>query len=172
MQEQLNFDDIFGLWELSWWQKPWVLFLVVAGCAFVIFLIFYCVKRYCARSIAIDPRERAIRQLELIKPTRPFDTQEEYKNFYVTLFFILKEYFDTRYKLSCSSKTDRELVLYASQQYKIIQHQELIQTLVDNSVGIKFAKDNSTFDRSRADYQMVLDLFLQEPDPKNSTTPS
>jgi hypothetical protein len=164
--EQIDFDDIFGLWELQWWQKPWVWVGLILGTCLFMVLLRFCIKRYRARRAFIDPRERALAQLAAMKPTKMLETQDEYKKFYVSLFFILKEYFDARYNLACSGKTDRELVSYISQQYQIAQYQEIIQLLVDHSFFIKFAHDSSTYERVVADYEMVLSMLVHEPLPQ------
>lgn len=161
--EQLDFDDIFGLWQPQWWENPWIWVGLILSSAVIIFLLVQSIKRYRARSVAIDPRARALHKLALIKPTKMFETQHEYKNFYVALFFILKEYFDARYNLACSVKTDRELVSYVSQHYQIAHYQDIIQFLVDHSFFVKFAHDVSTHERVVADYEMVVSMLVHEP---------
>lgn len=156
MQEQLNFDDIFGLWEPHWWENPWLVLCCSVGLGLTVFLITYCVKLYRGRSVPVDPRARALTRLAAIKPIQPFQTQDEYKNFYVTLLALVKEYFDGRYGLACSGKTDRELLVYAQNHYKISHYQDMLQILVEHGFSVKFARDSATYDRVKADYEMVL----------------
>lgn len=170
-QEQLDFDDIFGLWELAWWQKPWVWLVIVVVTSVVGILLWRAYKRYRSRKIILAPREHALQQLKFIKPAS-LATADEYKHFYVTLFGVVKEYFDARYHLACSSKTDRELVFYAAAQYQIAHHQALIEHLVNHGSMVKFARDNATIERVVADYEMVEQMLLHEPLPEKNHTPS
>lgn len=156
MQEQLNFDDIFGLWEPHWWENPWLVLCFFVVLVLTVFLIVYCVKSYRGRSLPVDPRVRALSRLSTIRPIKPFETQDEYKSFYVTLLALVKEYFDGCYGLACSGKTDRELLIYAQNHYKISHYQDMLQMLVEHGFSVKFAQDSATYDRVKADYERVL----------------
>ena len=160
MQNQmpaLDFDDIFDIWLPPWWQdsRTWLVIASVILCSAV---LMYLVSMWRRRKQPLDPRVEALQCLYALVPSRVFDTQEEYKQFYVELTTLIKRYLDRQYHLACVSKTDIELVGYLERHAPDTRYQAVVQDLMRHASPVKFAQATEQYDTVLVDYEKVLDL--------------
>lgn len=129
-------DEIYDIWEVSWWQTPWVLLLIaVFGTAIlVLFMLRY--RHY--KIISISQEERAYRQLQALLARKEVPQKEVYH----LITRNIKYRLTARYQDDIDSCTDEELCDYIEQRHASLSlAHELIATIRRGSL-VKFASEN------------------------------
>jgi hypothetical protein len=157
MEQKLDFDDIFDIWQPAWWENPLNVVFAVCGTMFLALVVFWLIKKYWLRKKPIDPRTEALQQLYAINPEHVSASKE----FYVRIVEIVKKYLDARYALQSSSKTEAELVEYLAMKGHEIWL-PAVKHIVQRSVAIKFAQAEAEKDSLLHDYMLVHDILHKE----------
>jgi LPS O-antigen subunit length determinant protein (WzzB/FepE family) len=162
VNDQLNFDDVFDLWQLAWWEQPWVWFVAAVAAALGLVGSYYLLSKVRAYASVSNPRKDALKRLYALNPVVGFASQQEYKHFYVEVFAIIKQYLAHRYGYSVYGLTDREFILAARDRLRLPSFYLVTQQILDHSVSIKFARKNGALAQVKHDYSSVLELFSKE----------
>lgn len=155
----LDFDDIFDVWEPAWWQSPWV-WLLSAAIVVALCLIGYLLARLWRRRAPVDQKVVLLQRLRALEPQGVFEQQQAYKEFYVALIDVMRDYLALYHGLACEGKTDSELLRYVQQQPLDRNYSELMERLMAHACPVKFAREDGKEDHVRIDYATVAQLLV------------
>ncbi|HBY06026.1 MAG: hypothetical protein UV38_C0002G0222 [candidate division TM6 bacterium GW2011_GWE2_42_60] len=134
--KDLDFDDIFDLWQPAWWERPVVWVCLVIAVGLVVWLILFFVQRAKAQRIIANPYAelhqaiRAIRAGSLGK-----------KEQCVCLKKSIKRFFESLFDVQLQGYTEYELLPYCESQRIDLRVRELIADLLKASTEVCFAQE-------------------------------
>jgi hypothetical protein len=132
--------DIYGVWYVPVWYRPWFLWTVV-GIGMVLFFLcaWYLIKRYRRKKKEEVPYWRVyVEQLSTLKQQN-VATVERGRVFYGILTPLLKQYLHQRYGYDVTRRTDDETVTFLEQQQFNPQYLAQLKEIFQGGVYIKFA---------------------------------
>ena len=153
-------DDIYDIWEPSWWESPW-LWIMVISCVTMVAMLWLLYKRYGkTRAVqTLSPWESMHKELQLLLTT---DTARQ-KDIYSCITQIIKKFLATTYGKDFSYHTDDELIDYLEQHCsdELIIH-ELIAALRRCSLA-KFAGETIMNEQREVDNDLMRRLYEKYP---------
>ena len=157
MKPQVDFDDIFDVWQPAWWENPWAVAGVIGVIFLLLFFVYWLLKKYWLYTKPVDPRTFALQQLYAINPEHGAQAKE----FYTQLLIIMKNYLDARYDLQSVSKTEHELGDYVALQGPLTWV-PAVKHIAQRAVTIKFAQEETAKDNLFDDYELIIERMMQE----------
>jgi hypothetical protein len=131
--------------EPTWWSDYlWALWIVggVLVLALVLWWVFFRKKAPAAqsRTVQLSPRERALRQLQLLEKQQLWQ-KGEVKNYYDQLTHILRSYFEEQLRVPALESTSDELLnALGRTEYLSTGQLHTLATLLQRADLAKFAK--------------------------------
>lgn len=157
-----EFYDIYGIWHIPWWQRPWVTNALIALCIIAALIFFvYVVKKIKGRKKKLSAWEIANRDLTALMLSDRINIHES-KSFYMQLTNIIKQYLYNRYGFDIYGKTDREILSFLDEQ--ITFPRDLIPVLHDifeHAGQIKFANISGIVEQMEQDIALSLRLIKE-----------
>jgi hypothetical protein len=139
MQEQ-GFYDIYGMWYVPFWQRPWFLWTgVVIGVGIATLISWYVIRRYRARNKQRIPYwQEALNALGALKQQN-IATVAQGSKFYAQLTVLLKQYLQQRYGFDVRGKTDDETIAVLERAQFNPQYLSQLKAILQGGLYIKFA---------------------------------
>ena len=160
--DTLDFDDIFDIWPLGWWQDPYIWLLIIAIAISIVLLVYLGRIWWQRRKLLVDPRMQALKQLYALDVQQGLETQQDHKYFYLTLITVLKRYIDTTHDLASASKTGAEIVSYLQTADVDPRYVGVVRQLIEHGSPVKFAQAQGLHEQMTNDHQAVLDLLSRK----------
>ena len=143
--------DIYSLWHVPFWQTRLFFFLTLLFIGSVVVVgVWFFIARMRRNKNKKNIWDQALHDLNQLNGS---GTQEHGKEFYVQLLVIIKKYLHARYGYDVASKTDQELLLYlASMRDFPNEVLEIVRSIIDGSVIIRFANEQAVYDQVQQDF--------------------
>lgn len=160
--EKLELYDIYELWHVPFWQRPWFRGMVV--CIIIAIVCYGCYwfyRRFLKKKPApLSPWAQALAELSKLQ-MQPYETKEQGKQFYFQITDILKRYIGARFNLDTYGKTDEELVSFLQGQKLTVAIKDGIADITQGCVFIKFAGQEAMQEQIKRHLDLGVHLVTQ-----------
>lgn len=146
--------DIYPIWYNPFWKSSPFIFSLLCACFVLAFALYYFLLKNNKDSKTLSKDVSAMQLLmDLVIPAN--STKEEKKLFYDQLVVVLKKLF-MQYELEdLNGSTEKELLEYLSQNYKVF-HKDL-EIVIKNAVFVKYSNDDF-YTRMQLDKDLVINV--------------
>jgi hypothetical protein len=157
--QALELIDIYGLWHVPLWQRPWFIPLVVAVLLLVAAAIGWYMYRRRARTVVVAPWQYTLEQLGRLD--RLAQDAHQGEQFYVRITTLLKFYLSDYFGQDLASMTDQQLVDYVAQTDCPEQHKKMIERIFYGGQMVKFAQQATLVQQMQQDLAQAIQLVQE-----------
>jgi hypothetical protein len=158
-EQELELIDIYGLWYVPIWQRPWFLPTVIVVLLFVAGLIGWYFYHRRAQKKQIAVWQYTLEQLaQLDQMAQRADQGEQ---FYVRITTLLKIFLSDYFKINIASFTDQQVVDYITQTDLPELHKQMLGRIFYGGQMIKFAKASSLVQQMQQDLAQSIQLVRE-----------
>jgi chorismate mutase len=138
--------DIYGHLHVPFWQTSLFKIGAIAGTVLVLLaLLAPFIKKFIAKK-SESPAQKALRILQELRMRQAL-SREDIHQVYFTLTTVLKEFFQSHFNHRFEGLTDQEMIQALEKTALPTQFHETIATLVHESSGVKYARQDGLKNR-------------------------
>ena len=159
--------DIYDIWYESFWRSGWFYYIkIIAILALVAIFIYYFYTKYVRKPVVVDCAQIAYQDLAVLQKIH-IATKQDSKNCYFSLSLIIKNYLGSRYHLTLSRLTEKEIIRQA-ENYMTDDNARLLQKILQGMVFVKFEHEIAVIQKLENDIALVRE-FIENTTPQADT---
>ncbi len=140
MHEKHELYDIYGMWHIPFWQRPFFLKVIAMMLFFILFFgIFFFIRWFFKkRAKPLSASEKALKDVASLKE-QYLKKEVKMSEVYGLLSRIMKSFFSAQFKIDMLSKTDDESIPFLQDLSLSDTVKEKLEELFKRSAVIKFS---------------------------------